>query len=353
MTVRCVAPAAGDAETAWDAFAAGVGAPIYATSAWLDFLGRVAPGVCHRWVAYRGDTITGTLAAVVTRDPCGAIVNALPWYGTPGACVLADPADDATRRALLGALAGLAEAEDALTCALVLTPEEETAAAGLYEDILRPTTTDPRIGQVTVLPDRAAPALDDVLSLCSQKTRNLVRKAFKQGFTAERADDDAAWAALVRLHTETMRAKGAAPKPPEHFAALREALPPERRTLWLARAGDAVAAALLLVHHGRQTDYLVPAADVVYRDRQPLSLLIAHGMMEAMAAGRPQWNWGGTWLSQTTLHHFKAGFGAEDRPYRYLIRGRADARAVLSRDLPRLRAAHPYHYLWPLAELST
>jgi hypothetical protein len=191
-----------------------------------------------------------------------------------------------------------------------------------------------------------------VLALCGQKTRNLVRKAFKQGFTAERADDDAAWAALLRLHTETMRAKGAAPKPPEHFEALRATVPPERRSLWLARSGEDVAAALLLVHHGRQTEYLVPAAEVAFRERQPLSLLIAQGMMEAMAMGRTQWNWGGTWLSQTTLHHFKAGFGAEDRPYRYLIRGRADARAVLARDLPRLRTAYPYHYLWPLAELT-
>jgi hypothetical protein len=333
----------------WGALVAQAGPPIYATSPWLAFLGDSVGGRHARFLARRDGRPVGGLAAmwVAGRGGLGSVVNALPWYGTPGACTLVDPHDDAARAALLGAFGETLRARPPLSATLVLTPEEMPHEAD-YRAALGATARDTRIGQVTPLPRRAAPTLEDMLALCGQKTRNLVRKALRQGFAvADEGDDDAAWAFLAETHAENMRAKGAAPKPVAHFEALRRHLPPVLRRLLVARDAGAPVAALLLAQHGETTEYLTPVVRVEHRARQPLSALIAHGLLDDLRAGRRAWNWGGTWHSQTTLMHFKAGFGAESRPYAYAIAASPEARETLRVHRDRLAGEFPFTYVYP------
>lgn len=328
--------------------------PIYATSAWLAFLCDSVGGRPARFLARRAGRPVGGLAAmwVEGREGLGCVVNALPWYGTPGACTLVDPHDDAARAALLGALGEALRARPPLSATLVLTPEEMPHEAD-YRAALGATARDTRIGQVTPLPRRAAPTLDDVLALCGQKTRNLVRKALRQGFAiADEGDDAGAWAFLTQTHAENMRAKDATPKPAGHFDALRRHLPPAQRRLLVARDAGVPVAALLLAQHGGTTEYLTPVVRVEHRARQPLSALIAHGLLDDLRAGRREWNWGGTWHSQTTLMHFKAGFGAESRPYAYATAASPEARETLRVHRDRLSGEFPFTYVYPYEALG-
>jgi hypothetical protein len=350
-----VASADAPEDDGWHALVEAARPAVYATPAWQGFLGEVVGGRLLRWIARRDGRPVGGLAlmAVRARSGLGTVVNALPWYGTPGACTLVEPGDGAVRSALLGALAESLRPLEPLSTTLVLTPEEMPHEAA-YRAAVGATTTDARIGQVTPLSARnpTAPSLDDVLAPCTQKTRNLVRKALRQGFAiADEADDPAAWAYLTMTHAENMLAKGAAPKPAAHFEALRRHLPVGARRLLVARDAGEPVAALLLAHHGDTTEYLTPVVDVAHRARQPLSALIAHGMLDDLRARRRVWNWGGTWHSQTTLLHFKAGFGAEARPYRYAVAASPEARALLGTHRARLATEFPYTYVYPFAEL--
>ena len=49
-------------------------------------------------------------------------------------------------------------------------------------------------------------------------------------------------------------------------------------------------------------------------------------MQDAINSGF-RWNWGGTWKSQKSLHHF-SGWGAEDKPHTYLVSSTKRGREV-------------------------
>lgn len=335
-------------------------AMVYASPEFAAFLAEIVPGRAVCLGAFDGDELRGLLPYFVARDPAlGSVVNSLPWYGSHGGCTLADPGDESARSALLEAYAGVAREPDTALATLIATPHEE-ARRERYARLLGPDLEDGRVGQVSALPassacgageDGAAELEERLLRSFGQKTRNLVRKSLKQGFTVREADDDAAWAFLVRVHAENMAAIGGRAKPASHFEALRSRLPAAWRRLLLALQGDEPVAALLLLHFRETVEYLTPVVRVEHRSAQPLSFLIFHAMRDAARAGLRWWNWGGTWASQRSLHHFKAGWGALDRPYGYFVHARRGALDALRADLPRWQAAFPWYYLAPFDAL--
>lgn len=327
---------------------------IYAHPTFLDFLTRATGGEALVLLAEAdGETIGAFPHLTLTHPRLGSVVNSLPWYGSHGACLLdgARPDADTIRRALLNSFRDHLKVVDILSSTVILSHQEEPHRA-LYVEALSPTAIDARVGQVTALPPEPGANSECLMSVFKQKTRNLVRKGLKQGFTEHVADDDAAWDTLHRLHSESMNAIGATAKPRAHFEALRSALPASMRRLSLAMDGNTPVAALLLLCCGSTVEYLTPAADAAYRARQPLSFLIWHGMLNAIDHDRRTWNWGGTWKTQHSLHHFKAGFGAEDQPYSYLITAPTTGLAALRAQRDELGDLFPYFYTYPYAALD-
>jgi hypothetical protein len=323
---------------------------IYAAPMFHRFLRAAVGGECHYLLALRHGRPCGVLPFFVRQAPgIGCLVNSLPWYGTHGACVGVDPADATSRPALLAAFAGLVRDLRPLSTTLVLTPDE-TAHVADYRAVFPCSATDSRIGQLTPLP----PAGDDraLAATLLQKTRNLVNKSLRQGFREELADEsEDAWRFLCEVHTENLLAIGGKPKPRAHFEALRKAIPPTHRRLSVAWLGDEPVAALLLLSFNRTVEYLTPVIRAEYRSRQPLSFLIWHGMSWAMARGFRWWNWGGTWHTQSSLLHFKAGWGAVARPYEYVIDATPDAIERFRADIGGVASAFPYFYVFPHGSL--
>lgn len=323
---------------------------IYATPMFHRFLARAAGGECHYLLARRGGELVGALP-FFRRDVegLGSLLNSLPWYGTHGACVGIGRDDHASRKALLAAFATYARELQPLSSTLVLTPEE-SACVDDYLGIFEHVVTDTRIGQWTPLPaggDQAALARTVL-----QKTRNLVNKSLRQGFQEEVGDEsDEAWQFLSDVHAENLQAIGGKAKPRAHFEALRAEIPRPHRRLTVAWLGDQPVAALLLLAYNRTVEYLTPVIRAEYRSCQPLSFLIWQGMTWAMMQGLIWWNWGGTWSTQTSLRHFKAGWGAVDRPYTYVIGSTLSAVARLRADIGKIAAAFPYYYVYPHSQL--
>ncbi|MDH2382199.1 GNAT family N-acetyltransferase [Bradyrhizobium sp. CER78] len=330
--------------------------PLYGMPSFLRFLEATTSCRTHVLVAWSDGAIVGGLPyAELHRDGVGRIVNSLPWYGSHGSVIVGRAARssedaDAIRRALLSDFVAAADGGDLLSATMILLPDEEAHVVS-YDTVLQPIEKDARIGQITELPpvDRAADGLELTFK---QKTRNLVRKSLKQGFSEQVTDDDWAWKFLAETHAENMAAIGGKPKPESHFHAMRETLPPRMRRLSVCMSDGAPAAALLLLQCGDTCEYITPVIVKDFRPRQPLTFLIWMGMLDAIRSGCRRWNWGGTWHGQENLHHFKAGFGAVDLPYSYLIRAPHEGVLKLKQLKSQLGTLFPNFYAYPYAKLD-
>jgi hypothetical protein len=329
--------------------------PIYGAASFLKFLEMVTDCRAYVFLALAGSRIVGALPyAVVHREGIGRVVNSLPWYGSHGSIVLdrnvVDDDADAIRRSLLTHFVAAISGDDLLSTTLILLPKEEPYKE-TYKAILRPTQVETRIGQITDLPcdgENRAQMLEAVLK---QKTRNLVRKSLRQDFVELVTDEEWAWDFLAKTHYENITAIGGLAKPVEHFRAMRLALPPAMRRLSVALNDGTPSAAMLLFTFGDSREYITPAISKEFRQRQPLSFLIWMGMLDAIQSGCRRWNWGGTWVSQDSLHHFKEGFGASDHPYSYLITATDRGLTRLRELKSQLATLFPYTYVYPYSAL--
>jgi CelD/BcsL family acetyltransferase involved in cellulose biosynthesis len=352
MTIDVGTLSAADEPAYRDLVGADRRALVYATLEYRDFLARAVGGEPTTLVARRGGDLAGALPFFERSSPeLGSVVNSLPWYGSHGGCTLAPGEGDGVRRALLEAFRERAERPGVVSATTILTPAE-TAHAALYAESLAPRATDRRVGQVTGLPAPGEAAEEELAATLRQKTRNLVRKALRQGFVERVTDEDRDWDYLVATHATNMAAMRGKAKPRAHFDALRAALPRDWLRLSVAELDGRPVAALLLVRFNRTVEYLTPVIEHDFRPRQPLSFLIWHAMLDAVASGYRWWNWGGTWSSQDSLHHFKAGWGARDLEYVYLVQARPAAVDVLRAARDRAADAFPYYYVYPYAQLA-
>lgn len=319
---------------------------VYATLEYRDFLRAAVGGEPLYLVAREGEKIVGVLPSFRLNHPrYGTVVNSLPWYGSHGGCLVPGGAHEAeTRAALLREYRRAAAS--ALAATLIVSPFEQREFE-TYREALQPAAIDRRTGQLTRLPE-AGPGLESRLEgILRQKTRNLARKSLRQGLLAAVEDDDDAWRFLHEVHVENIQAIGGRAKPWAHFEALKSALPRDWRRLYVARFEGAPVAALLVLDYSTTTEYFTPVVRNEFRSRQALSFLIWHAMLGSVEKSMKWWNWGGTWLTQRSLHHFKAGWGAADFPYSYLIQASPESVARIGAERASILEAFPYYYIYP------
>lgn len=320
---------------------------IYGSLEFRSFLRRVVPGEPKYLVALRNSHIVGALPCFIATDSkLGGSINSLPWYGSHGGCLIAPDAPSTTRDALLVAYRELLDRPEMVFGTLIL-PLEEQAYLPKYIEVLKPHVTDSRIGQLTELPIDG-PDLEQRLEITLlQKTRNAARKARKQGFELIITDDDWAWQFLYQTHVENMVGIGGRAKPWDHFVAMRNTIPAEWRQIMIAMRDGIAVAAMLLFRFNHTVEYITPVIKHEFRSLQPLSFLIWQGMLDAVKSGYRWWNWGGTWITQKSLHHFKAGWGAKDRPYTYLTHATQRGIEALKNDRALVAQAFPYYFTYP------
>lgn len=325
---------------------------VYASTRFGRFLERVCGGEIHYVVALRDREAIGLLPYAVRRAADGrVVVNSLPWYGSHGGCWLAEGADHAVRRALLETYRTQLECLQPLFTTTILSPFEQRYVAE-YEAVLEVSARDVRVGQLSELPMESPDIDARLLAMAKPKTRNLIRKALNQGFVECLDDDDRAWAFLETTHRHNIAALGGTPKPADHFVALREIFGGDGLRLSIALLNGTPVAALLVLLHQRSAEYLVPVVDAAHRTRQPLSFLIWHALRAMARRGVRIWNWGGTWLEQASLHHFKAGWGAVDHPYTYLVHASPAGYRALADGLDRVLADFPYFFIFPRTQAA-
>ena len=226
-----------------------------------------------------------------------------------------------------------------LTLSPFLPPQHE-AERGFSWDL-----EDDRIGQVTTLPEE--PSEEALFAIMHSKTRNMVRKAMKQGLEIRCDQGPVGFELIERLHRARMEELRGHSKPSSFFRAVEEVAGPDDYRIYVASLEGKDVGVLLLFYYDGMVEYYLPAAEPEARSAQPLSGLIFRAMLDAVERGYRTWNWGGTWRSQTGVYRFKSRWGAVDMPYRYLTK--LYAPDLPRRDLAPLQQAFPYFYLYPFS----
>lgn len=326
-------------------------AMVYPSRVFAEFVTQATGADITHLVAERDGTIAGILPfAVSTSDDGACVVNSLPWYGSHGGCWLDDMQDGVAREALLDAYAVAIADRSPIFTVTVLSPWEQPFL-DVYRSKLGHQSLDRRIGQISALPPDSSSLEESLAATLTQKTRNLMRKSFRQGFVEVVGDYDESWAYLYATHKENMLAVGGNPKPLSHFKALRARFAGSYSRLSVAYLEDRPVAGLLLLKFAKTIEYLVPVISKDARSRQPLSFLIWLGMLDCIRDEFRYWNWGGTWPTQNSLRHFKGGWGAGERPYSYLVNATERGLAELRADTEGTISKFPNFYLYPLNRL--
>lgn len=153
-----------------------------------------------------------------------------------------------------------------------------------------------------------------------------VRRALREGLSAEVRTDAAALARFYRLHMATRRRLGV-PTQPRRFIMGLEALFAEGLGfVQLVRAGGRdVAAGVFLTSHGVLT-YKYGASDPRSLAARPNNLLFMEAIRWGCEHGFRTLDLGRTHWGQEGLRSFKLSWGAEERELRYRHLGRVSAR---------------------------
>jgi len=314
------------------------------------FLQSILPGTeNHYFCAFDDDELVAALPVFVKTGIYGAVVNSLPFYGSHGGIIYRQGTEPRVFMSLLETLAELCNRLDAFSCTLIESPlDKQTESYSHFSANL----FDSRIGQITSLPLKDGDgSLDDrLLTMCHQKTRNMIRKGLRGGFEVSHDGSMATLQVLHAIHEGNIKSIGGQPKPLDVFRAIAENFEYNKDyRIYLAIKNGLIAAALLLFYFKDTVEYFTPATLESYRSDQPMSLLIYSAMKDAIIERDARnWNWGGTWISQSGVYQFKSRWGTKDYPYRYHIKTNP-ALHILNVSKNELFESYPYFYSLPFS----
>lgn len=321
---------------------------IYNSPRYLNAISKIVGSAPTVLVARRAGRIVGSIASFFQSDGRARILNSLPYFGSHGDILLSESENESSSVAesLAFEFSAMAKEKDVGSVNVVSHPISPVIFK--FADAIGLQAWDMRIGQMTPLSSQKnrEDAFAYILSRCTQKTRNLVKKGLRQGFKIRESCDRRDWDALIEAHTAGMRRIGGTPKTPMEFEAFRDTLHPSGCCrLYTAEKEGVFAGALLLLQHMGTVEYFTPAVLEAFRSEQALSAIIAHAMCDSILRGATLWNWGGTWSSQAGVYHFKQGWGAVDKPYTYW--GRISDPILAGRAANALREEFRYFYVRP------
>ena len=304
-----------------------------------DFLVELLGAEPQYAVALQDGRVVGVLPLLGLDGPMGRVLNSLPYFGSNGGPLTADPEAERALLTWYSAAAG----DPAVAASTVIENPLSARSSKPAHDL-----TDLRIGHVTSLVDEHGPREDILASLEGSARRN-VNKALRVGVKVTTENDDLD--VLQSLHVRSMSAIGAQVKSPEFFAALgRHFRPGEDFDVYVARVDGEAVAALLVFYCGRSVDYYVPATSPEHRQLQPLAAILHQAMTHASHRGFEHWNWGGSWPSHESLQRFKAKWGGVRTEYRYWTK--VNDTSLLSATPDALLDAYAGFFVIPFSALA-
>lgn len=329
---------------------------IYSSLKYRDFLKQiVGPQSIAYWLLLDEGEIQAALPTMTSQaGPYGSIFNSLPFFGSNGGLLVQNPHDYPRqwKEALFEELQAYITRHSIASATLAPHPFQDQ---DFRFRLPNHSFTDPRLSQITPLPasePTRESRLDSILGLVHQKTRNCIRKCWKSKVQISHSSSPRHLQGLFKIHRECMQAIQGRWKPWSVFQAIADTFDYDQDyRLYIAEQDGELIAALLVLFYHQTAEYFIPASKAEHRTDQPMSGLVAEAMQDAMARGLTWWNWGGTWLSQKGVYHFKKRWGTLERPYRYTTAIFDDR--ILSASKEPLLQAYPYFYIAPFDQIDS
>ncbi|WP_031434430.1 GNAT family N-acetyltransferase [Methylomarinum vadi] len=304
-------------------------------------------------LAYENNELKAAFPLFMKYGPLGTVVNSLPFYGSHGGVIAKPSSSDAIRESLIQAFYDVCKQQNAICSTIIESPiDPQRTRNKMYS----PDFVDERIGQITTLPsvNNEQEAEEALFALYHQKTRNMIRKGIKSGFTVSHDSSIESIKALYFLHNENIQAIGGIAKPWDVFKAIKEVFSYNADyRIYTAKKDGVIVSALLVFYFKGIVEYFTPATLESYRSQQPLSLLIYTAMRDAIVErGAMRWNWGGTWLTQKGVYQFKSRWGTTDYPYRYHVNLYQETKIIQGLSKEGLLENYQYFYTVPFSVLN-
>ena len=294
------------------------------------------------------DIVKGALPLMVCYNPrFGNIANSLPFYGSNGEILFPDDTDETEseliQKFLIREAISFAKTKDCKLITFITNPFSQSKGWKSFEfDFV-----DERISQIKFLNIKidSSDIGENLMGSLSGKTRNMVRKAFKSGIKYYTSNNISDFEFLYNTHVDNIRSLSGIAKPENFFHKIPEYFGNDNYKIYIAEKDGIKIAGLLLFYFNKSIEYYTPVIVNEYRNLQPLSLLIFEAMKDAINRGFKIWNWGGTWLSQDGVYHFKKMWGTEDLKYFYYVK--IFDSDILKIENQILQKEYPYFYCYP------
>lgn len=317
---------------------------IYYSDEWINFIQKIYSNIKVKNIVYthQGSIVALMRFAYIEDPDVGTVINSLPFYGSHGGPIILSN-DPVLECDILKAFSVISNELNSISSTIIESPYQQLNQSFLEN--LSFKCVDSRIGQITFLPqgNSKSEIEEKLFNILHVKTRNAVRKGKKLPIKIEISLNETDWIWMHHIHNESIKALGGKPKPYDVFKHLRDALE-DHVELYIAKleGSEIPIAALVILRYRDTIEYFTPVVDTHYKDRQALSALIFHVMVESAYQDFKYWNWGGTWHSQVGVYRFKSRWGAKDFPYRYF--NKIVDPSIKNIDLEKLQNKFPYFY---------
>ena len=267
----------------------------------------------------------------------GKIINSLPYYGSNGGVL------SRNKEATMELLSYYESLIESIAGSTYVTNPLQNNSYDLKYDIL-----DKRVGQWTPIVYEEN-IEENILKSYHSKTRNLVRKAIKLDLKIE--VDNSQIDFLYETHYDNITAIGGKAKDRKFFELIEKYFEENvDYKIYIAKLDGKKIGAVLLFYYNKTVEYFTPAVVSEYRNYQPTSLIIYRAMIDASCDKYSWWNWGGTWLTQDGVYHFKKRFGAIDKEYKYFIK--INNKDIYNSSPKELLAEYDNFYVIPFNKLK-
>lgn len=332
-------------------------AMIYHSLGYRRFLKDFLPSEAEdRYIlAFENGLLLGALPCILMKGPLGVALNSLPFFGSHGSILLKPGTNSVVASALVGAMERLCQQNGVTFATVIDTPFNNNEK--ILGNTIKFQYRDQRIGQISHLPERFSneQVEVDLLAMYHQKTRNIVRKALRNNLNYSHEQNQFSLDALHTLHETNIRGIGGIAKPKRFFSSIAKQLQYNKDyRIYTARSESGeIVCAMMVLYFKDTVEYFVPATDENWRGAQPLSALIHLAMRDAIwERSARKWNWGGTWMSQGGVYHFKSRWGTRDYPYSYYTCVFPNDQILHGVGQQTLLEGYPWFYTVPFSALE-
>lgn len=323
------------------------------TLEWRNVITEVGVDIPFYLLARKSGEVVGALPAFLYKCELGNLMVSVSQAGCYGGVVVDrdSPLKEEIYATLLEQFVSEAMRHDCLLVTVCTPPL--FGELSLYQKYFQPDFAVENFFQYLDL------RTDFVADLDNKRTGKIrdnigrnIRKSRKYGLVVSR-DDTLDLNDWYVIHQKRMMEIGAYPLPRSLFEGITRYVVKEKRGFWAHVLDEGrIIGGAVFVGLNQVVDYFMGAVDSRYMKKQPNSLLLYEMLKHAQVQGYRYWNWQSASSRQSSVYHYKAGWGSREGLHYYLTKVVGDISELRRVPLSIIKEKYRWHYVMPYQELA-